>query len=831
MNNNEYSKNIKYILDNAKNQALTFSDRYINLSHLLYAMTLNDKSNVSKILVSIGCDLISFRSSLKNIFFVSDNIAIKNFTSSHIPLSKNSDLALRDCIDIAKSLGYNKADDRHLFLSLINQNDKDITRLFITFNINYENILPFIPKKTFETIAKDEKKSLYPTLELYSRNITEMAENGQLDPVIGRIDEIDRLAQILSRRKKNNPVLIGEPGVGKTAIVEGLALRIINKTVPRILWSEKVFALDLAGLIAGTKYRGQFEERMKALMIELENANNIIVFIDELHTLVGAGSATGSLDAANLFKPGLARGEIQIIGATTLNEYRKHIEKDGALERRFQKIIVDPPSKSDTVKILNGIKEKYESHHNVRYSEKAINACVNYSERYITDKFLPDKAIDILDEVGARISINNIKMPDSIIKLENKIKNLIKEKEKVISVQQFEKAADLRDKERKLSIKLKKIQSEHINNDSLNSWIEITEDDVTNIVSLVTGIPLSKLAQTETEKLLNMESELKKNIKGQDKAIQKISKAILRARAGLKNPNKPIGSFMFLGPTGVGKTELAKILSSYLFTNDRSFIRIDMSEYMERYNVSRLLGAPPGYVGYEEGGQLTEKVRRYPYSVVLFDEIEKGHPDIFNILLQILDDGRITDSLSRTIDFRNTIIIMTSNLGSKQLHSSNLGFIKNQDIESKENEIMSYISKFYKPEFLNRIDDLIIFNSLHKDDLYNIIDLQLNDLRNNLKNKNNTLNFYKAAKELLLLDTKHREWGARPLRRNIQNLIENEISEKFISGDFTDSPGKITVTAKKNLFVFTQTFTKISIQSKATNKKPAKKTAKKSVSH
>ena len=823
MNNNEFSASLQEILKNSKKHALKIGDQYVDSCHMLYAMLHNNDSNVCKILFSIGCDIESIKRELKTDFFNKTKEST-NYSRSHIPLSQNSDFILRQSIKEAKKLGYEKATDSHLFLALIKNGENKIFNLLSSFSIDYNLILSFIPKnKTLKTNNKN--KPLYPVLELYSRNITDMAKNNFLDPVIGRVDEIDRLAQILSRRKKNNPVLIGEPGVGKTAIVEGLSSRIIDRKVPRTLWNQKVYALDLAGLIAGTKYRGQFEERIKSLIVELENASDVIIFIDELHTLVGAGSATGSLDAANLFKPALARGEIQIIGATTLNEYRKYIEKDGALERRFQKITVNPPTQEDAIQILHGIKSKYEVHHKVKYSDESINACVYFSERYISDKFLPDKAIDVLDEVGARVSISNVNTPNSVIKIEKQIKSIVKKKEQVIATQQFEKAAEFRDKERKLTHKLNRLQKEYIEQNG-DSSILINEDDVTNVVSLITGIPLSKVAESETEQLLNMEKELKKNIKGQDEAIKKVSDAILRARAGLKNPSKPIGSFMFLGPTGVGKTELAKILAKYLFTNNESFIRIDMSEYMERYNVSRLLGAPPGYVGYEDGGQLTEKVRRYPYSVVLFDEIEKGHPDVFNILLQILDDGRITDSLSRTIDFRNTTIIMTSNLGSKQLNSSDFGFIKeNQD--DKYEDVMSYVKKFYKPEFLNRIDDIIIFNSLEKKDLYNIIDLQLSDLRNNLKKKKNILSFYKSAKELLLLDTEHREWGARPLRRNIQNLIENTISEKFISGKFIDQPGKIIVTAKKGQFIFSQKIDKPKIQKKS---KANKKTAKKSVS-
>ena len=822
MNNNEFSNSLQNILRLAKKKALSAGDSYVDLCHMLHAMINSQNSNVYKILINIGCDIDSMKREL-NIEFFDNKNPNPDYSKTHIPLSQNSDYILRQSIKEAKDLGYTKADDAHLFLAMIKEGDKKVLNLLTSFSIDSSLVASFIPKMSSK--KKDKSKSLYPVLELYSRNITEMAKNNMLDPVIGRFDEIDRLAQILSRRKKNNPVLIGEPGVGKTAIVEGLALRINEKKVPRTLWGQQVFALDLAGLIAGTKYRGQFEERIKSLILELEEATGVIIFIDELHTLVGAGSATGSMDAANLFKPALARGEIQIIGATTLNEYRKYIEKDGALERRFQKITVNSPSIEDTCLILNGIKNKYEDHHKVKYSEESITACVLLSERYISDKFLPDKAIDVLDEVGARVSITNVNTPLEVIKLEKQIQSITKKKEQVIATQQFEKAADFRDKERKLSIKLNKIQNQHINN-SEDNYITITEDDVKNVVSSMTGIPLSRVVESETEQLLNMEKELNLKVKGQFDAIKKLSDAILRARAGLKNPKKPIGSFMFLGPTGVGKTELAKVLAKYLFTNNESFIRIDMSEYMERYNVSRLLGAPPGYVGYEEGGQLTEKVRRYPYSVVLFDEIEKGHPDVFNILLQILDDGRITDSLSRTIDFRNTIIIMTSNLGSKKISSSDFGFVKEDS--QREQNVMSYVKKFYKPEFLNRIDDIIVFNSLEKDDLYQIIDLQLTDLRSNLSNKQNTLTFYKSAKELLLMDTEHREWGARPLRRNIQNLIENVISERFISGKFKDKPGKILVSAKHGKFQFTQ---KLNNGSKSQSNRKNTKTVKKSVSN
>ena len=653
-----------------------------------------------------------------------------------------------------------------------------------------------------QTKANKSKKSNTPMLDSFSRDISKLALENKLDPIIGRDVEIERLSQILTRRKKNNPVLIGEPGVGKTAVIEGLALRILQKTVPRLLWSQRVVALDMAGLVAGTKYRGQFEERIKGMIQELENTDEIIVFIDELHTIVGAGGAAGSMDAANLFKPALARGDVQIVGATTLNEYRKFIEKDGALERRFQKIIINPPSIKDTVNILKGVASRYEDHHKVKYSENAITACVNLSDRYITDKFLPDKAIDILDESGSRVRMNNLNIPDSIVKIEKRLIKLAGEKSKCISSQKFEDAAKIRDRERKLKHKLD-VEKNKFSNDIDYDWPHITEDDVADVISNMTGIPLSKVAETETSRLLCMEEELKKKIIGQEDAIKRITQAIIRARAGMKNPNHPIGSFMFLGPTGIGKTELAKVLSKYLFTDSKSFIKIDMSEYMERYNVSRLIGAPPGYVGYEEGGQLTEKVRRNPYSVVLFDEIEKAHKDVFNLLLQILDEGTLTDSYGRKIDFTNTIIIMTSNIGTKKISSSQIGFKDSNKSKNKTSTPFDDIKKYFLPEFLNRIDDIVLFNSLTKEDLFKIIDLQLVDLKNNLAERNNSLRISQTAKDYLLRDGAHREWGARPLRRLIQNDIENTVSNKFIEGKFKDNC-LISIKAKKNKLVFTQ---------------------------
>jgi len=795
-----FSKGVQKILKFAKEEAVRLGHSYVGSEHLLLGIIKNNKGNSASILTAIGCDLDEMKGMIEDMAKPSGG----TMTLGHLPLTRRAERILRTTFSEAQSMEMDLANQSHLLLALLREDEGLATEVLSAFNVDYELLSTFITTGPTKKEKKSRKKSTTPTLDMFSRDISKMAEDGKLDPVIGRSLEIERVAQILSRRKKNNPVLIGEPGVGKTAIIEGLALKINDKTVPRILWGQRVVALDLAGLVAGTKYRGQFEERMRTLMMELESASDVIVFIDELHTLVGAGGATGSLDAANMFKPALARGDIQIVGATTLNEFRKYIEKDGALERRFQKVLVNPPSIDDTINILNGIKEKYEIHHQVKLNKKAILACVKLSDRYITDKYLPDKAIDVMDEVGSRIHISNINVPEEILKLEKQVILIRKKKEEVIANQKFEKAAELRDKERKLADKLSKLQLEWHQKEEVNRP-EITEDDVADVVSMITGIPLQKVAESESEKLLNLASILKKEIIGQDEAIEKLTQAILRARAGLKNPNHPIGSFIFLGPTGVGKTELAKVLAHELFTNDEALIKIDMSEYVERYNVSRLIGAPPGYVGYEEGGQLTEKVRRNPYSVILFDEIEKAHRDVFNILLQILDEGRVTDSLGRVIDFRNTVIIMTSNIGTKNINSSQIGFKKDtsEDIQNHAHDIMKEVKKYFIPEFLNRIDDIIVFNSLSKENLYDIIELQLKDLNMNLKSKNNKLKVTKTAKDILIQDGSHREWGARPLRRAIQNEIENVISSNFLSGYFCEN-GVITVKGKGNKLTFLQ---------------------------
>ena len=626
-------------------------------------------------------------------------------------------------------------------------------------------------------------------LEKFGKDITKLAENGELDPVIGREDEMHRLATILSRRKKNNPVLIGEPGVGKTAIAEGLALRIVNKKVPRTLFNKRILSLDLSSLVAGTKYRGQFEERMKMVIDELEKSDDVIVFIDEIHTIVGAGNSSGSLDASNMFKPALARGTIQCVGATTLDEYRKHIEKDGALERRFEKIIVEQPSNEETFEILSQIKEKYEDYHLVKYSDDAIHACIDMTERYVTDKNLPDKAIDVMDEAGAKVHINNIKVPKEILEIEKEIEKVKTEKQVFIKNQEFEEAASCRDQERELKEKLELTRVEWEKNTSDNR-LPVTEEDIADVIATMTGVPVRRIAQNEGEKLGKMHMELAETVIGQNPAIKNISKSIRRNRAGLKDPNRPIGSFIFLGPTGVGKTYLAKVLAKYLFDSEDALVRFDMSEYMEKHTVSRLIGAPPGYVGYDEGGQLTERIRRKPYSIVLFDEIEKAHEDIQNILLQVLDDGQLTDSNGRKVDFKNTVIIMTSNIGTRKLKDFGSGVGFNTDSRQKnsgkyqKNIIQGALKKHFSPEFLNRLDDVIVFNSLEKDDIKKIVGIELKNMLGRIEDINVT--FTEKFVEYLAEDGWDEQNGARPLKRSIQKHVEDPISEELLKTNEID---------------------------------------------
>jgi ATP-dependent Clp protease ATP-binding subunit ClpC len=654
-------------------------------------------------------------------------------------------------------------------------------------------------------------KSKTPVLDNFGRDVTHLAEEGALDPIVGRENEIERVSQILSRRKKNNPILIGEPGVGKTAIVEGLALRIVQKKVSRVLFGKRIVMLDLAALVAGTKYRGQFEERMKAIMNELEKNRDVILFIDEIHTIVGAGGATGSLDASNIFKPALARGELQCIGASTLDEYRQYIEKDGALARRFQQVLVDPPSPEEAVQILNNIRPKYEDYHNVSYSLEAIEACVKLSNRYITDRFLPDKAIDVMDEVGARVHLKNIHVPKNIIELEKQVEDIKLEKNNVVKSQKYEEAARLRDTEKRLLEDLESAKKQW-DDDSKAKLFPVTEEDIAEVVAMMTGIPVNKIAQTENNKLVNMSQQITGAVVGQDEAVKKVTRAIQRNRVGLKDPKKPIGTFIFLGPTGVGKTELAKTIARYLFDSEEALIRIDMSEYMEKFSISRLVGAPPGYVGYEEGGQLTEKVRRKPYSVVLLDEIEKAHPDVFNILLQVFDDGILTDSLGRKVDFKNTLIIMTSNIGARDLKEfgTGVGFAtasrSSQSEEISKNVLSKALKRTFSPEFLNRIDDVIIFNSLDKANIHSIIDIALKDVTKRLLDLGYELKLTEAAKDFVAERGYDPQFGARPLHRAIQKYIEDPLAEEILKAsakkgdtfefDFVKDADELTVVHK-----------------------------------
>jgi ATP-dependent Clp protease ATP-binding subunit ClpC len=644
------------------------------------------------------------------------------------------------------------------------------------------------------------EKSKTPVLDNFGRDLTKLAEDGKLDPVVGRQREIERVAQVLSRRKKNNPVLIGEPGVGKTAIAEGLAMRIIQRKVSRVLYDKRIVTLDLAALVAGTKYRGQFEERMKAVMNELEKSPDVILFIDELHTIVGAGGASGSLDASNMFKPALARGEIQCIGATTLDEYRQYIEKDGALDRRFQKILVDPSSPEETIEILRNIKDKYEEHHNVRFSNESLDLAVKLSERYITDRYLPDKAIDVMDEAGARVHLGNIHVPEDIVRLENEIEAIREEKNRVVKSQRFEEAAHLRDSEKKLLEQLDEAKAEW-ERKAETEVHDVTLTDIAQVVAMMTGIPVDRISEPESKKLLRMEDELRESVIGQDEAIQKLSRAIRRTRAGLKDPKRPIGSFIFLGPTGVGKTEMAKVLTKYLFDSTDALIRIDMSEYMEKFAVSRLVGAPPGYVGYEEGGQLTEKVRRKPYSVVLLDEIEKAHPDVFNILLQVLDDGVLTDGLGRRVDFRNTIVIMTSNIGARDIKNlgKGIGFAQADvefDYQTLKSTVEDALKRVFNPEFLNRVDDVIVFHPLERDSIMKIIDIMAEELFTRANSVGIEIKLHKSAKEFLVEKGFDPKFGARPLRRALQRYVEDPMAESILSNDLGDGDQIIIEAAK-----------------------------------
>ncbi len=802
--NSKLSKSIKEILAYSMEEAKRLGNEFVGTEHLFLGMLKKGNGNAIKKLTELGVNLDEIA---KRLEFKIQSENKKNFFSKNknIPLLKSTEKALKWIFLEAKSLKSKEVNTEHLLLAILKDNKSEATRLLNNKNINYDMMRKHLNKEiTSKTDSQDKenkkdnsvkskskKKSTTPVLDAFGTDLNYLAEQKKLDPIVGRHTEIERLVQVLSRRKKNNPVLIGHPGVGKSAIVEGLATRIIEKKVSRVLFGKRIVSLDLASIVAGTKYRGQFEERMKSILNELENTDEVILFIDEIHTLVGAGGAAGSLDAANMLKPALARGEIQCIGATTLDEYRQQIEKDGALERRFQKIMVDPTTVKESIEILKNIKKYYEKHHNVFYTSEAINSCVFLSERYITDRNLPDKSIDVLDEVGSHIHIANIKVPLLIDEIEKDIERTRIKKMESVKEQNFEKAADLRDNEKKLLVKL---EEEKINWEKKleETKDKVFESDVENVVAMMTGIPVQKIARDEISSLVKMGDKIKERIIGQNEAVEKIVKAIRRSRVGLKDPNKPIGTFVFMGQTGVGKTQLAKVLADYLFEGKDSLIRMDMSEYMEKFSISRLIGSPPGYVGYGEGGQLTEKVRRKPYSVILLDEIEKAHPDVFNILLQVLDDGQLTDSLGNKVDFRNTILIMTSNVGTRETsnHSSGVGFATSSSVsldKYNEEKIKKALKKTFAPEFLNRIDDIVSFNSLDKKDIFKIMDIELIGLFERVNKLNYQLEISQEAKNYVVEKGFEKKFGARPIKRAIQRYFEDEISEKIISTNIKEN--------------------------------------------
>jgi ATP-dependent Clp protease ATP-binding subunit ClpC len=787
---NNFTSRVQKVIRYSKEEAMRLGHDYIGTEHLTLGVIKEGEGIAIKILKNLGCDLEKLKKAIEDATAPSGG----TMTIGNLPLSKRAEKALKMTYIEAKNFNNDVIGTEHLILSILKEKDCLAAQILQTFNVDYaaiynelENILagkpstPPAPKQT-------QKKTKTPALDHFGRDLTQMALEGKLDPVIGRKKEIERVAQVLSRRKKNNPVLIGEPGVGKTAIAEGLAIRIVEKKVSRVLHNKRVVALDMGSIVAGTKYRGQFEERMKALMTELEKALDVILFIDELHTIVGAGGASGSLDASNMFKPALARGELQCIGATTLDEYRMHIEKDGALERRFQKVMVEPTSPEETLEILHTVKDRYEQHHNVIYSDAAVESIVKLADRYISDKNFPDKAIDVLDEGGSRVHMENIIVPKEILEYEAEIERIRGEKESLAKLQDFERAAKLRDMERNLTEQLDAARQRwEVEEESRVA--SVTEDDVAAVVAMMTGVPTQRIALNESEKLLDMNEILQKEIIGQDDAIRTITKAIRRARAGLQDPNRPIGSFIFLGPTGVGKTYLAKQLAQFLFENPNALIRIDMSEYMEKFNVSRLVGSPPGYVGYEEGGLLTEKVRRHPYSVILLDEIEKAHPDVFNILLQVMDEGHLTDSSGRKVDFKNIILIMTSNIGVKHL-KNNSGYGFTSDDESKfnnmKNKVTEELKHAFNPEFLNRIDEAVVFKQLDQEECMRIIDITLLEVVAKLADKDIKFQLSEGAKKFLAEKGFDPMYGARPLKRAIQKYLEDPIADELLKGTFKE---------------------------------------------
>ncbi len=805
-----FSPRVKDVITYSKEEALRLGHDFIGTEHLVLGLIRNGEGKAIDILNFLGIDLNELRRKIESLNPINFDNETKESSKKNLHLTRQAERALKTTFLEAKLFQSSIINTAHLLLCILRNENDPTTKIFNNMDINYnvvkDEYKSIIGKEDFSdkttddsepsefeevkstksTKSKSSKKSKTPVLDNFGKDLTAMAENDELDPIIGRNLEIQRVSQILSRRKKNNPLLIGEPGVGKSAIAEGLAIRIIKKKVSRVLYNKRIISLDLASLVAGTKYRGQFEERMKAVMNELEKNSDIILFIDEIHTIVGAGGATGSLDASNMFKPALARGTIQCIGATTLDEYRNSIEKDGALERRFQKIIVEQTNEEETLEILKNIKDKYEDHHNVIYTPEALLACVKLTSRYMTDRYLPDKAIDALDEAGSRVHLTNLDVPQHIHDLEKELEDVKDKKNTSVKNQKYEEAASYRDKEKNIENKLSIAQNQWEEECKKNKEI-VNEESIADVVSMMTGIPLNKLKQSESNKLSKLTSLVKENIIGQDKAIEKVVRSIQRNRAGLKDPKKPIGSFIFLGQTGVGKTQLAKILAKELFDSEEALIRVDMSEYMEKFAVSRLIGAPPGYVGYEDGGQLTEKIRRKPYAVVLLDEIEKAHPDIFNMLLQVLDDGFLTDSLGRKIDFTNCVIIMTSNIGVKKIQDfgSGVGFgttaKKSQEDLFSRKTIMNSLQKKFAPEFLNRIDEVIIFNSLSKENIHQIIDIELSKLYLRIEELGYKIKLSKKAKDFLADKGYDKKYGARPLKRTIQKHVEDLIASEILN--------------------------------------------------
>ncbi len=821
---NNFSAQVKEIIAFSREEALRLGNDFIGTEHLLLGLIRDGENTAMRVLKQFNVDLYELRKEVE--LAVKDKIGKTIANINSLPLTKQAEKVIRVTVLEAKALKSPLVESEHLMLSILKNKENAATQILMQYDVDYDSFRnelgmvrsnegPGAAKAEFtddndDDFEEEQRKGGYgqqggagrsgtgkqqqpngpksktPVLDNFGRDITKIAEQGNLDPIVGREEEIERVSQILSRRKKNNPILIGEPGVGKTAIVEGLALRIIQRKVSRVLFDKRVISLDLAALVAGTKYRGQFEERMKAIMNELEKNRDVILFIDEIHTIVGAGGASGSLDASNIFKPALARGELQCIGASTLDEYRQYIEKDGALDRRFQKVLVEEPSVDETIQILHNIKSKYEDFHNVTYSDDAIESSVKLSDRYMTDRLLPDKAIDVMDEVGARVHLKNINVPQNVLDLEKKIEDVKLEKNKVVKSQRFEEAASLRDAEKRLSEELESAKAVW-EEESKNKRFPINEESIAEVVSMMTGIPVKRMVQAETDKLRKMNDEMKGMVVGQDDAIAKVVKAIQRNRVGLKDPRKPIGTFIFLGPTGVGKTELARALAKHMFDSEDALIRIDMSEYMEKFTVSRLVGAPPGYVGYEEGGQLTEKVRRKPYSVILLDEIEKAHPDIYNILLQVLDDGQLTDGLGRKVNFKNTMIIMTSNIGARQLKDfgDGVGFAtaaRQQNVDENNKAVIEKaLKRTFSPEFLNRIDDVVIFNSLTKENIFEIIDILMKAVLGRMKSLGFELELTAEAKEFIADKGYDSQFGARPLHRAIQKYLEDPLAEQILN--------------------------------------------------